>query len=134
MLAVANKSDKLKKDATGIYNQAINNTSDNMLVAANKADQLKKDVTGVKNGTAALINAAGRVAGRGAKKLGNAASETIINPIKTSVQKKYESVEKQVANKVNQAKTEVIKVADNIDKGVKSAGDTVLKVHQGAVN
>jgi hypothetical protein len=45
--AIANKAGQIKKDATGIYNQAIDNTSDNMLATADKASQLKKEVTGV---------------------------------------------------------------------------------------
>ena len=51
----------------------------------------------------------------------DAASENIIKPVKVSVQKKYESVEKRVTNKINQTKAEVAKVVDSIDKGVKYA-------------
>ena len=141
MLAVANKRNKLKKDVKDTvvwtYNQAIDNTSDNMLATADKASQLKKEVTGVWSGLAAVVNRGGKSLARRAGKLGDnimdAASENIIKPVKVSVQKKYESVEKRVTNKINQTKAEVAKVVDSIDKGVKNAKETVVDAHGQAV-
>jgi len=85
----------------------------------------------------AVVNRGGKSLARRAGKLGDnimdAASENIIKPVKVSVQKKYESVEKRVTNKINQTKAEVTKVVDSIDKGVKNAKETVVDAHGQAV-
>ncbi len=124
--AIANKAGQIKKDATGIYNQAIDNTSDNMLATADKASQLKKGVTGVWSGLAA-------VASRGVWKLNKVTKENIIKPIVAAVDTKYTSLEKWATDKLNQVKTKVTKVGNDIGKGVEKVGNTITDAHKSAV-
>jgi predicted transcriptional regulator len=97
-----------------------------MLATADKASQLKKEVTGVWSGLAA-------VASRGVWKLNKVTKENIIKPIVAAVDTKYTSLEKWATDKLNQVKTKVTKVGNDIGKGVEKVGNTITDAHKSAV-